>query len=50
MGRGKGHDSKEQAKVLVKKQDSLKKYGSKTQKKKNMKNTIKNLKTNIRKE
>ena len=31
MGRGKEHDSKEQAKVLVKKQDFLKKYGSKTQ-------------------
>ena len=31
MGRGKQHDSKEQAKVLVKKQDFLKKYGSKTQ-------------------
>ena len=30
MGRGKQHDTKEQAKVLVKKQDFLKKYGSTT--------------------
>ena len=30
MGRGKQHDSKEQAKVLIKKQDFFKKYGSKT--------------------